>query len=72
MCSCLFLQAAVRALDTMASFAIKNNPEVNLTKFVVAGASKVQYVHVYKYTSTLYVHILECLYACIRLASTLL
>ena len=34
-------QAAVRALDTMASFAAKKNPQVDLTKFVVAGASKV-------------------------------
>jgi PhoPQ-activated pathogenicity-related protein len=33
-------KAAVRALDTMASFAAKQNPEVDLTKFVVAGASK--------------------------------
>ena len=35
------LQAAVRALDTMASFAAEKNPQVDLTKFVVAGASKV-------------------------------
>lgn len=35
------LQAAVRALDTMASFAASKNPAFNLTKFVVAGASKV-------------------------------
>jgi PhoPQ-activated pathogenicity-related protein len=33
-------KAAVRALDTMASFAAKKNPQVDLTKFVVAGASK--------------------------------
>ena len=34
-------QAAVRALDTMADFAMKKNSSVKLTKFVVAGASKV-------------------------------
>lgn len=34
-------QAAVRALDTMADFAMKKNSTVKLTKFVVAGASKV-------------------------------
>ncbi|KAL5496935.1 hypothetical protein EMCRGX_G013313 [Ephydatia muelleri] len=33
-------KAAVRALDTMASFAASKNPAFNLTKFVVAGASK--------------------------------
>jgi PhoPQ-activated pathogenicity-related protein len=33
-------KAAVRALDTMASFAAEKNSQVDLTKFVVAGASK--------------------------------
>lgn len=37
----IFLQAAVRALDTMASFAASKNSAFNITKFVVAGASKV-------------------------------
>ena len=37
-----YSQAAVRALDTMASFAREKNSEINLTKFVVAGASKVK------------------------------
>ena len=37
----LHSQAAVRALDTMADFAMKKNSTVKLTKFVVAGASKV-------------------------------
>lgn len=36
------LQAAMRALDTMTDFAAKKNPASNLTKFVVAGASKVR------------------------------
>ena len=31
----------MRAMDTMASFAAKQNPGINLSKFVVAGASKV-------------------------------
>ena len=39
----IYSQAAVRALDTMASFAREKNSEINLTKFVVAGASKVKY-----------------------------
>lgn len=33
-------KAAVRALDTMSDFAAKKNPQANITKFVVAGASK--------------------------------
>ena len=37
----MLFQAVVRAMDTMASFAKKQNPETNLTKFIVAGASKV-------------------------------
>ena len=35
-------QAAVRAMDTMADFAAKKNPSAKLSKFMVAGASKVR------------------------------
>ena len=35
-------KAVVRAMDTMADFAAKKVPSLNITKFVVAGASKVK------------------------------
>ena len=45
-------QAAVRAMDTVSEFAAKKNPQANITKFVVAGASKVGL-----YTAYPYVHV---------------
>lgn len=44
--SCTYaIQAVVRAMDTVADFAKKKNPSANITKFVIAGASKVITVH---------------------------
>ena len=56
----------MRALDTMASFAAEKNSQIDLKKFVVAGASKVSMLlnqlkcygpTLFAYSNILYVHI---------------
>jgi len=39
------LQAVVRAMDTITTFAATKNAQAKINKFVVAGASKVTYYH---------------------------
>jgi PhoPQ-activated pathogenicity-related protein len=35
------LQSVIRAMDTVAAFASTKKPSANITKFAIAGASKV-------------------------------